>query len=71
MGPNFPELTASSLERCAVVRVEGLECAPCLERTCPLAHHRCMQDLAPESVVLAAERVLERARRTVASGATA
>jgi hypothetical protein len=30
-----------------------------------------MQDLAPESVVLAAERVLERARRTVASGATA
>jgi heptosyltransferase-2 len=71
MGPNFPELTASSLELCAVVRVEGLECAPCLERACPLAHHRCMEELAPESVAFAAERVLERARERVPSGAPA
>lgn len=58
MGPNFPELTASSLERCEVVRVEGLECSPCLQRSCPLEHHRCMRDLAPEAVLAAAERVL-------------
>lgn len=58
MGPNFPELTASSLERCEVVRVDGLECAPCLERVCPLGHHRCMETLAPERAVAAAERLL-------------
>jgi heptosyltransferase-2 len=60
MGPNFPELTASSLEHCEVVRVEGLECAPCLERVCPLGHHRCMEELAPARVVAAAARLLER-----------
>lgn len=58
MGPNFPELTASSLERCRVVRLEGLECAPCLERTCPLGHHRCMRDLTPERAVAAADELL-------------
>ncbi len=58
MGPNFPELTASSLERCEIVRLEGLECSPCLERVCPLGHHRCMRELAPERAVLAAERLL-------------
>ncbi len=60
MGPNFPELTASSLERCEVVRLEGLECAPCLERVCPLGHHRCMNALAPERAVEAAARLLAR-----------
>lgn len=67
MGPNFPALTASSLELCEVVRVEDLECAPCLERVCPLGHHRCMEALEPERAVAAAVRVLERSgARTVA-----
>jgi len=57
MGPNFPELTASSLERCEVVRLEGLECSPCLERVCPLGHHRCMEALEPERALAAAERL--------------
>ncbi|MBW2415922.1 MAG: glycosyltransferase family 9 protein [Deltaproteobacteria bacterium] len=59
MGPNFPELTASSLEWCEVVRMD-LECAPCLRRTCPLGHHRCLVDLAPERAIAAAERLLRR-----------
>jgi len=63
MGPNFPELTASSLELARVVRVEGLECAPCLERVCPLGHHRCMRDLGVEVVLEAARDVLARERR--------
>ena len=68
MGPNFPELTASSLAHCEVVRVEGLECAPCLERVCPLGHHRCLEALEPERVVAAAERLLARERSgTIAS----
>ena len=58
MGPNFPELTATSLERAEVVRLAGLECSPCLERRCPLGHQRCMRALAPERVLAAAERLL-------------
>ena len=60
MGPNVPELTASSLECCEVVRVEGLACSPCAERRCPLGHHRCMLEIGPEQVVAAAERLLAR-----------
>ena len=63
MGPNFPELTASSLELCEIARLEDLECAPCLRRRCPLGHHRCMRELAPATVVAAAERALARAAR--------
>jgi heptosyltransferase-2 len=59
MGPNFPELTASSLERCEVVRRVDLECAPCLERACPLGHHRCMEALEPGRALAAAARLLE------------
>ncbi|QDU68915.1 glycosyltransferase family 9 protein [Engelhardtia mirabilis] len=61
MGPNSPELTATSLEWCEVVRVEGLECSPCLERRCPLGHHRCMTELPVERVLSAAEGLLARA----------
>ena len=61
MGPNFPELTATSLELCEVVRLEGLECAPCLRRRCPLEHHRCMLGLEPARAIEASERVLARA----------
>jgi len=57
MGPNVPELTASSLELAEVVRLD-LDCSPCARRVCPLGHHRCMNDLEPERVSAAARRVL-------------
>ncbi len=60
MGPNFPELTASSLELAQVVRVEGLACSPCLQRKCPLGHHRCMTELPVDAVLAAAETQLAR-----------
>ncbi len=60
MGPNSPELSATSLELCEIVRVEGLECSPCMQRVCPLGHHRCMTEIGVERVVDAAVRVLAR-----------
>jgi heptosyltransferase-2 len=62
MGPNYPEVTATSLELAAIARVEGLECSPCLQRRCPLGHHRCMNDLGPERVLELALEVLARPR---------
>lgn len=65
MGPNSPELTASSLEHASIVRVQGLDCSPCLERTCPLGHHACMTELSVDAVVDAAlERLASDARGT-------
>ncbi len=60
MGPNSPELTASSLEWCEVVRREDLECSPCMRRVCPLGHHECMRGLPPARVLAAAVELLER-----------
>ena len=60
LGPNFPELTATSLEHCEVVRRDDLECQPCIRRACPLGHHACMRELPPARALEAAERVLAR-----------
>lgn len=68
MGPNFPELTATSLELCEVVRRDDLECAPCLRRRCPLGHHRCLDELPVAAVIAAAERVLARPRPAAPQG---
>lgn len=38
----------------------SVPCGPCQQRVCPLAHHRCMDELSVESVMAAVEGVLGR-----------
>ena len=51
VGPTFVELVTTTEEE-RILRL-GLECSPCLERVCPLGHHRCMVELGPERAVAA------------------
>jgi lipopolysaccharide heptosyltransferase II len=40
----------------------GLDCQPCMRRTCPLGHHQCMRDLSVEQVYSAVASSLEGSR---------
>lgn len=41
-----------------------IDCGPCMQRTCPLGHHRCMTDLEPDRVIEAAIMLLKESRMT-------
>ncbi len=51
-------------ERCLSL---NLECSPCMERTCPLSHHRCMRDLSVEQVFASVQELLQQPRVAVAA----
>ncbi len=48
-----PPLSAS-----AKVVSLNLDCQPCFQRTCPLKHHKCMEDLLPSTVSAALNELL-------------
>ncbi len=58
-GPTLPEFGFGPLRSGDVaLGVTGLECRPCSRHgppRCPLGHHRCMRDLAPDVVAAAIE----------------
>lgn len=58
-GPTLPEFGFGPIKSGDVaLGVEGLDCRPCSRHgppRCPLGHHRCMRDLAPEAVAAAIE----------------
>jgi heptosyltransferase-2 len=58
-GPTDPRRTETHYadETCVSL---ALDCQPCMERTCPLMHHRCMRDLSVDTVYAAVARALER-----------
>jgi heptosyltransferase-2 len=59
LGPTLPVWIENPTVRDVTVRVE-MACLGCGKRRCPLRHHRCMQDLAPERVLEAMSGLLER-----------
>ena len=48
-GPTDPIRTATHYDAETCVSL-SLDCQPCMARTCPLVHHRCMRDLSVEMV---------------------
>lgn len=49
-GSTSPSFTPPAGKK-AVVVYNNLECSPCKQRTCPLGHHKCMQDIKPEQIL--------------------
>ena len=42
----------------ALLSAEPLDCRPCAQHDCPLGHHKCLVDLAPQAVFAEVERAL-------------
>lgn len=64
-GPTSPSLTTTHYDQETTLTL-GLDCQPCMARTCPLGHHACMRDLAVEHVYLAALELLDRSQSSAA-----
>jgi heptosyltransferase-2 len=59
-GSSSHEHTPPMTQRARIVRT-GIECSPCFQRECPLAHHKCMEELEPERVLAEIAEVEARA----------
>jgi heptosyltransferase-2 len=57
-GPIDPRWSRNYQQQTVELSVK-LDCAPCGQRVCPLAHHRCMRDLTVDRVLSAVSSVLE------------
>ena len=58
-GPTDPRLTKLPYDRETSLSL-SLDCQPCMERECPLVHHRCMRDLSVDMVYGAVQESLKK-----------
>jgi heptosyltransferase-2 len=64
-GPTSTEFTRTFSPHETSVSL-GLDCQPCMQRSCPLGHHRCMRDLSVDRVVAAVNHALGAQPRKIA-----
>ncbi len=57
-GPTDPVLSANYNAHETRLRLP-LACSPCMARTCPLQHHRCLRDLTPDQAFSAVAAILQ------------
>ena len=57
-GSTDPAFTPPLSKQAQILRT-GIDCSPCFQRTCPLGHHRCMQELTPAKVLSHLQQVLQ------------
>jgi lipopolysaccharide heptosyltransferase II len=63
-GPTSPWHWAPLNPLAATIEMTGeLPCRPCHKPVCRLGHHRCMREIAPETVIAATRRALAGVRR--------
>jgi heptosyltransferase-2 len=58
-GPTHPQWSETFFEKSLHLQLD-LDCGPCQQRICPLAHHRCMRDLSVDWVFRAAATLLTK-----------
>lgn len=56
-GSSSPDFTPPLSSRARVAR-HAMPCSPCFQRTCPLMHQRCLEDLEPNAVLALADQAL-------------
>ena len=65
-GPTSVRLTRTYSPKEVSVSL-GLDCQPCMQRTCPLKHHQCMRDLSVDRVYAASLTAMLWSRRSAAA----
>ena len=56
-GPSNDKETSQWMNEKSIIVKKNLECQPCMKRTCPLKHHKCMKLLEASDVLEAVKRL--------------
>lgn len=64
-GPTSYHKTSPFKNENAIIVHLKLFCMPCMQRVCPLKEHKCMDDLKPQVVIKAAEKLLNQNKEKI------
>ena len=54
-GPTRDKETSQWMNQKSIIVKKNLDCQPCMKRTCPLKHHKCMKQIKAKDVLNAIE----------------